>query len=282
VERSAVGELRTETETAGRAPAAVDVDGVGKSFRTPAGVLWALRDVSFRVDPREFVSLVGVSGCGKSTMLRLIADIYAPSTGTVRVHGRSPRDARRARDLGVVFQDPALLPWRDVAANIRLPLDIARRGDRTGRQRVQELVDLVGLAGFERSRPGELSGGMKQRVAIARSLVLEPTLLLLDEPFGALDEITRQKMNLELLRIWSETSTSALLITHSIPEAVFLSDRVLVMTPRPGRIAGDIKVELPRPRGSELLRATELYEYVMAVSDLLERAVSEGEADGEP
>jgi NitT/TauT family transport system ATP-binding protein len=273
----------------------VELVQVGKTFETiDGGTLVALQEIALRVEPGEFVSIVGVSGCGKSTLLRIVADIYAPSTGTATVHGRSPRVARKARDLGVVFQDPALLPWRDVAGNIRLPLDLAGRNekglrgrialDRVGRRngeaqaRVLELIELVGLSGFDRARPQQLSGGMRQRVAIARALVLGPKVLLLDEPFGALDEITRQRMNLELLRIWAQTTTSALLITHSIPEAVFLSDRVLVMTPRPGRIFADVPIDLPRPRAPEMLREERFYAQVSAVSERLEHAVDDSEA----
>lgn len=256
---------------------AIDVRNVSKTFPTPGGPLLAVDDVSFSVEPGEFVTIIGPSGCGKSTILRIVADIYQPSSGDVSIAEASPRDARRRRHLGVVFQDPALLPWRNVTQNVALPLDIARRRDAGAREYAHDLIRLVGLEGFERSRPDQLSGGMRQRVAIARALVLHPRVLLLDEPFGALDEITRQRMNLELLRIWTETSPSALLITHSLSEAVFLSDRVLVMSPRPGRITDVIPVELGRPRELEMMRETSFFDLVNRVSDCLHLATTTSE-----
>jgi NitT/TauT family transport system ATP-binding protein len=252
----------------------IEVRGVAKTFPTRAGGLLALDNVSLSVKPGEFVAVIGPSGCGKSTLLRLIADIYKPSAGEVEVFGASPTEARRKRQLGVVFQDPALLPWRDVKRNISLPLEIAGQHDGTSKQLVSELVSLVGLEGFEQARPEQLSGGMRQRVAIARALVMHPRVLLLDEPFGALDEITRRRMNLELQRIWSSTRPTALLITHSLAEAVFLADRVYVMTPRPGRIAATIPVSLPHPRAASLMKEPAFFELVNEVSDALQRSAT--------
>ena len=242
---------------------------VSKTFELPTGPLEALSEVSFSVDADEFVTIIGPSGCGKSTLLRILADIYKPTSGEVAIGGQSPREARRRRELGVVFQDPTLFPWRDVLGNVLLPLKLAGRLNSESRAHAQALLELVGLGGFEKARPNQLSGGMKQRAAIARSLVLDPTLLLLDEPFGALDEITRQRMNLELLRIWGESGTTALLITHSLSEAVFLSDRILVMSARPGRILEQIPVDLPRPRTPEMMREQRFFETLNMVGKVL-------------
>lgn len=252
-------------------PPVIDVQHLTKEFDLDGGTLTAIEDASFVVQPGEFVTIIGPSGCGKSTLLRLIADIYRPSSGSVLVNGRSPVEARRNREFGVVFQDPSLFPWRDVLDNVLLPLEIAglpAKGGAGGKQ-ARDLLELVGLDGFEHARPAQLSGGMKQRAAIARALVLQPKVLLLDEPFGALDEITRQRMNIELLRIWAESGTTAMLITHSLSEAVFLSDRVLVMSPRPGRITSEIDVDLPRPRTPGLYRSPKFFELVNSVSDAL-------------
>ena len=230
------------------AAGAIEVEGVGMQFATPAGgVVRALDGVSLSVRPREFVSLLGPSGCGKSTLLRLVSDVLAPTAGIIRVGGTTPAAARKARAFGFVFQDATLLAWRSALDNVLLPLEISG-GLRDGAARAAQLLDLVGLKGFERSYPWQLSGGMRQRVSIARALITSPQILLMDEPFGALDEITRDRMNMELQRIWMETATSVLFVTHSIAEAVFLSDRVLVMTSRPGSIDYECAVPLARPR----------------------------------
>jgi len=265
---SPVPDETTNTGT-GDAPAVIAATNVTKEFDLQRGRLSALADVSFSVRQGEFVTIIGPSGCGKSTLLRLIADIYRPTSGTVLVNGKSPGESRKRREFGVVFQDPSLFPWRDVMGNVTLPLEIVGRTSRAERDHAADLVRLVGLDGFERARPGQLSGGMRQRVAIARALVLRPRLLLLDEPFGALDEITRQRMNLELLRIWSGSDTTALLITHSLSEAVFLSDRVLVMCQRPGRITDEITVDLPRPRDAAMFKHETFFHLVNRVSDAL-------------
>jgi NitT/TauT family transport system ATP-binding protein len=246
----------------------IAVDQVSMVFHGRGEPVIALEKVDLSVPAGRFGSIIGPSGCGKSTLLRLVADIMQPFAGTIRVGGATPSAARRDNAFGFVFQTPTLLPWRTVRENVELPLDVvgaksARRSKRTP----AELIELVGLAGFEKALPHELSGGMQQRAAIARALVLEPDVLLLDEPFGALDEITRQRMNLELLRIWAESGTTALLVTHSIAEAVFMSDEVYVMSPRPGRITQTIDIPLPRPRSLEMMRSPVFFDCVNRVRD---------------
>jgi len=236
----------------------------------------ALDDIDLDIAEGEFVSLIGPSGCGKSTLLRIVADLDTPTSGTLTVFGKSARQARIDQDYGIAFQQAGLLPWRTVAANIGLPLEIhgASRADRA--DRVAELLAMVGLEDFARSYPDELSGGMQQRVAIARALAESPRLLLMDEPFGALDEITRERMQAELVRICAETGAAVLFVTHSIPEAVFLSDRVVVMTPRPGRIV-DIVDSRPvggaatpsRGRDDEFRDAEEFFHAVARVREHL-------------
>ncbi len=208
----------------------------------------ALEGVDLAVEEGEFVSLIGPSGCGKSTLLRVIVDLLAPTEGEVRVAGARPREARLARQIAMVFQDPALLEWRNILGNVVLPLELMDCPTAQVRDRARAMIELVGLSGFERVHPRQLSGGMRQRAAIARALVTNPKVLLMDEPFGALDQITRDRLNLELLRIVEKHRITILFVTHSIREAVLLSDRVLVMTPRPGRIADVFDVGLPRPR----------------------------------
>ncbi len=232
----------------------VVIDRVGKRFPLKRQEVVALDDVSLTMHRGEFVALIGPSGCGKSTLLRLLADVTAPTSGTIAIGGRSARECRLDHRIGFVFQDPTLLPWRTVLDNVRLPVQLARGRGQHGSATPEELLRLVGLDGFEKARPSQLSGGMRQRVAIARALALTPELLLMDEPFGALDEITRQQLNLELLRIWSETGTSAVLVTHSIAEAALMADRVVVLSARPGRITTVVDVPLARPRTLDVMR----------------------------
>jgi NitT/TauT family transport system ATP-binding protein len=237
----------------------IDLSGVGMIYQAASGPVEALAGISLAVGMGEFVSLVGPSGCGKSTMLRIVAGLRPATSGTVKVAGREVK--RPIPDIGMVFQQPVLLKWRSILQNVLLPAELAGKDASGLKKRAHELLEMAGLHGFAEKLPRELSGGMQQRAALCRALLLDPPLLLMDEPFGALDAMTRDDMALELLRIWGETSASRktiLFVTHSIPEAVFLSDRVVVMSARPGRIAADFKVDLPRPRTIEY-RASETF-----------------------
>jgi len=245
-----------ETDTA-----AVDViiDQAGKTFATPRGPLVALSPISLKVARGSFVALIGPSGCGKSTLLRMVAGLEQPDDGAVLIRSKHPEQFRKEGELGIAFQDPALLPWRSVFANIAFPLQILGRPVKAQADRIRSLIELVGLKGYEEALPSQLSGGMRQRVAIARALVSDPSVLLLDEPFGALDQILRRQMNVELQRIWAARQTTTLLVTHGIDEAVFLADEVVVMHASPGRIAEIIPVPFARPRLPALFSEPEFH-----------------------
>jgi len=245
------------------------VDRVAKTFEGRDASVEALREISLEIDENEFITVIGPSGCGKSTLLRIVGGLIPPTSGRVEIRGRSPKDAQHAKDIGFVFQQPALLPWRTVTDNIELPFALNRRAGDDRLCSTEEILSLVGLNAFAKAHPYQLSGGMQQRVAIARALIFDPALLLMDEPFGALDEITRGGMRYELLRIWSQAKKTVIFVTHSIPEAIVLSDRVVVMSPRPGEIREIIEIALPRPRGEEIESSAEFIQYAAGLRRLL-------------
>lgn len=252
----------------GRQEDHVVLSGLSKMYGGAGKEVVALAELHLRLRPQEFVTVVGPSGCGKTTLLKLLAGLIDPTTGVMKLGGRHIDGPHP--DMAMVFQSPTLLPWETVFDNVLLPVRI-RKGDlQRGRERVKSLLDMVEISDFSDRYPVELSGGMQQRVAICRALISEPSLLLLDEPFGALDEMTREQMNLELLRIWERAKTTVLLITHSIQEAVFLADRVVVMTPRPGRVRCDIVIDAPRPRHLSMLGEHVLGQYTRRVREALE------------
>lgn len=271
----------------GAVDVAVRMTGVDKRFGGDGtAVTTALQGIDLDIWRGEFLSLIGPSGCGKSTLLRIIGDLIQPSGGTVTVSGKTAPQARRDRDYGMVFQAPVLFDWRSVEDNVKLPLELMGWDKRRRDARAREMLELVELGDFFRHRPYQLSGGMQQRVAIARALAFEPSILLMDEPFGALDEMTRERMNQEVLQIWERTGITVVFVTHSIPEAVFLSSRVVVMSARPGRITDVIDIDLPRPRDVDTREQRRYFELVTDVREALrrggeaaaEQAAAEGEA----
>jgi NitT/TauT family transport system ATP-binding protein len=259
----------------------VHIAGVDKVFAGRDGHrIEALAGIDLDIRAGEFVSLIGPSGCGKSTLLRVIGDLVQPSRGEVTVNGKPADQARRDRDYGMVFQAPVLFDWRSVEDNVALPLEIQGRDPSWRAERARAMLDLVELGDFARQMPWQLSGGMQQRVSIARALSFEPRLLLMDEPFGALDEMTRERMNDEVLRIWERTGTTVVFVTHSIPEAVHLSSRVVVMSARPGRITRIVDVDLPRPRGDATRELPRFFELITEVREALRAGEGEPEAGG--
>ena len=259
----------------GKAPAAdaaIEISGVSLRFDTADGPVEALSNVSLKVARGEFVSFIGPSGCGKTTLLRAVADLETPTSGAIRVNGMSPHEARLNRAYGYVFQAPALYPWRSVARNIALPLEVMGFAKAEREARVAKGLELVNLSGFGAKFPWQLSGGMQQRASIARALSFDPDLLLMDEPFGALDEIVRDMLNQQLLRLWDVTGKTVMFVTHSIPEAVFLSTHIVVMSPRPGRIIDIIACDLPRDRALDIRETPEF----LAIANRVRHGLREG------
>ena len=251
----------------------VSLNGVNKIFNSgTSNQTVALKNIDLTVEPGAFISIIGPSGCGKSTLLRLVGDLIQPTTGKVQVKGKPARDARLNQDYGIVFQAPVLFEWRSILKNIQLPMELRGSSRQEREQRARELLSLVELTGFEKHYPWQLSGGMQQRASIARALAIQPELLLMDEPFGALDEMTRERMNMELHGIWRQTRTTVLFVTHSIAEAVFLSTQVVVMSARPGEIMQIVEVELPIPRGEHTRQERAYFEVEREVREWLRQA----------
>jgi NitT/TauT family transport system ATP-binding protein len=265
--------LTVVSEAARRAPESViDIRGLSLIFQTADTPVFALSNIDLSIGPGEFVSFIGPSGCGKTTLMRVIADLERPTEGSITVNGGTPEEARLQRAYGYVFQAPALYPWRTVIRNVTLPLEIMGLDRREREARAVKYLDMVGLNGFERKFPWQLSGGMQQRVSIARALSFEPQLLLMDEPFGALDEITRDHLNEQLIGLWEQTRKTVIFVTHSISEAVFLSTRIVVMSPRPGRIIDLIDCDLPAKRTLDIRETPEF----LAIAHRVRQALRAG------
>ena len=256
---------KVKENAAAPGPLALDARGVSLTFQTNDGEVQALANVNLQVGEGDFVSFIGPSGCGKTTLLRVIADLERPTAGTILVNGVSPGEARLQRHYGYIFQAPALYPWRTIERNVMLPLEIMGFDAKERRARMEKYLKLVNLSGFERKFPWQLSGGMQQRASIARALSFDPALLLMDEPFGALDEIVRDHLNEQLLRLWNQTGKTVMFVTHSIPEAVFLSSKIVVMSPRPGRIIDVIACDFPRDRTLEIRETPEFLKIAQRV-----------------
>lgn len=247
----------------------IELTDISMRYSSASDVL-AVQRVSLRIRKGEFVSLLGPSGCGKTTLLRLMADLIQPTEGTIRVSGQTAKEARLARKYGIVFQNPVLYDWRKVRENVMLPLEMTGVPKKERKERADELLELVGLTKFADHYPWQLSGGMQQRAAIARALSMEPEILLMDEPFSALDEFSRERLNEELLAIWGKVGSTVVFVTHSIPEAVFLSDRVCVLSPHPGRLSAVVDIPLPRPRTGETRASDEFFRLAARIRDSFE------------
>ena len=254
----------------------IDINNLCLTFETQSEPVHALSGINMKVNSGDFVSLIGPSGCGKTTLLRVIADLEKPTSGTISVEGKSPNQARLDRSYGYVFQTPALLPWRNIESNIHLPLEMSGYSKSEQKKLSEKYLSLVSLTGFEKKYPWQLSGGMQQRVSIARALSFDPDMLLMDEPFGALDEITRDRLNEELLRLWEQTQKTVVFVTHSIPEAVFLSSKIVVMSARPGKIIDVIDTNFPKDRNLDIRETKEFLE----ISQLVREGLKEGHSDG--
>jgi NitT/TauT family transport system ATP-binding protein len=251
----------------------VNIENLDKIFgKGQQNAVHALKDINLMIQPNEFISLIGPSGCGKSTLLRIIGDLTEPTAGSATINGKTAHQARLDRDYGMVFQAATLYDWRTVAKNVQLPLELMKYPKEKKKARTREMLKLVELGDFAKHYPWQLSGGMQQRVAIARALAFEPSILLMDEPFGALDEMTRERLNLEVLSIWEKTKTTVIFVTHSITEAVFLSTRVIVMSARPGRISDDITIDLPQPRNTETRENVRFFELETQVREALRKS----------
>ena len=248
----------------------IEIENVSMRYQADSSDVLAVQNVSLSIAKGEFVSLLGPSGCGKTTLLRVMADLLQPTSGTVKVAGGTPREARLSQKYGIVFQSPVLYDWRKVKDNVTLPLELMKVGKAERKRKAEELLELVGLEKFGDKYPWQLSGGMQQRVSIARALAMQPEILLMDEPFSALDEFSRERLNEELLNIWKQINSTVVFVTHSISESVFLSDRVFVLSPHPGRLSAVVEIPLPRPRTKAMRNSPEFFQLIARIRDSFE------------